>query len=95
VPFADPRFPVVANAAGAAVRTAADARALLARQLTTPVRWVECVQRLWTLAAGKAVTFLELGPGNVLAGLMKRVEPAAAAASVGSADEVARFLAAA
>jgi len=94
VPFQDPAFPVVANANAEPVRTASDARRLLARQLTAPVRWVECVKRLWADAGGAAATFLEIGPGTVLAGLVKRIVPGARAVSIGSADDVEKFLAA-
>ncbi len=41
--FADPGFPVIANASGEAVRTGVDAKRLLADQLTAPVRWVDCL----------------------------------------------------
>src|SRR5205807_390309 len=62
--------------------------------LTTPVGWVACMQRAAELAGGDA-RFIEVGPGNVLAGLLKRVVPGANVVSLGSADEVARFLEAA
>ena len=93
VRFADPAFPVVANASAEPVRAATEARRLLARQLTTPVRWVECVRRLWAEAGGRTVAFVEVGPGTVLTGLMKRIVPEARAISIGSADDVERFLA--
>jgi [acyl-carrier-protein] S-malonyltransferase len=88
--FADPLFPVIANASGEAVRTGVDAKRLLADQLTAPVRWVACMQA----AAGVApeATFLEIGPGNVLAGLLKRIVPAAKTVTLGTADEVEKFL---
>ncbi|HXE57422.1 MAG TPA: ACP S-malonyltransferase, partial [Gemmatimonadales bacterium] len=88
--FADPRFPVVANASGEAVTTAADARRLLADQLTAPVRWVACVRALAVLAPG--APFVEIGPGNVLSGLVKRIVPGAQTVTLGTADEVERFL---
>lgn len=67
-----PRIPVVHNVS---VETAADPdaiRALLVRQLHSPVRWVETVRRL---AADGAVLALEAGPGKVLTGLGKRIAP--------------------
>jgi [acyl-carrier-protein] S-malonyltransferase len=89
--FADGTFPVVANASAEAVRTGVDAKRLLADQLTAPVRWVECMQAAAALAPG--ATFVEAGPGSVLAGLLKRIVPGAPTVTLGTADEVARFLA--
>jgi [acyl-carrier-protein] S-malonyltransferase len=89
--FADPGFPVIANASGEAVRTGLDAKRLLADQLTAPVRWVACMQLAAELAP--EATFIEIGPGNVLSGLLKRIVPGARAVTLGTADEVERFLA--
>ena len=102
-PFRDPAFPVIANATAEPVRDAGRARRLLADQLTSPVRWVACMQRAAALAdeaQGEATTprevqFIEIGPGNVLAGLLRRIVPGANVISLGTADEVARFLEAA
>ncbi len=88
--FADPLFPVIANASGYAVRTGVDAKRLLADQLTAPVRWVACMQAAAELAPG--AIFVEIGPGNVLSGLLKRIVPGAKAVTLGTADEVERFL---
>ncbi|HYF38949.1 MAG TPA: ACP S-malonyltransferase [Gemmatimonadales bacterium] len=88
--FSDPAFPVIANASGEAVETGMDAKRLLADQLTAPVRWVACMQAAAQLAAD--ATFLEIGPGNVLSGLLKRIVPSARAMTLGTADEVERFL---
>jgi [acyl-carrier-protein] S-malonyltransferase len=93
VRFADPAFPVVANATAEPVRTAGDARRALGLQLTRPVRWVECVQAATRIAAG--TVFVEAGPGSVLTGLLKRIVPDAKSVAVGSGDEVTRFLEAA
>jgi [acyl-carrier-protein] S-malonyltransferase len=88
--FADPAYPVIANASGEAVRTGVDAKRLLADQLTAPVRWVACMQAASVLVP--AGTFVEIGPGNVLSGLLKRIVPDAKAIALGTADEVERFL---
>ena len=90
-PLRDPRFPIVANATAEPVRHADRARTLLVEQLTAPVRWVQCVQQTARMA-GEGSRFIEIGPGNVLAGLMKRILPGASVTSLGSADEVGRFL---
>ena len=88
--FRDPGYPVVANATAEPVTTATDAVRTLVEQLTAPVRWVECMRRAAALAPGAA--FVEVGPGNVLAGLLKRIVPDARAVTVGTAEEVERFL---
>jgi [acyl-carrier-protein] S-malonyltransferase len=88
--FSDPAFPVIANASGEAVRTGVDAKRLLADQLTAPVRWVTCMQGAAQLVP--EATFIELGPGNVLTGLLKRIVPGARAIPLGTADEVEKYL---
>ena len=88
--FADPAFPILANASGEAVRTGVDAKRLLVDQLTAPVRWVACMQAAAALVPG--ARFLELGPGSVLAGLLKRIVPGAATTTLGTADEIEAFL---
>ncbi len=87
----DPSFPVVANATATPVRTAAEARRLLEAQLTAPVQWVESIKALRTL--GAEARFVEIGPGTVLGGLVKRIIPEAVVVSLGTADEVERFVA--
>ena len=89
--FRDPALPVIANATAEAVKDASRARRLLADQLTAPVRWIECVQHAARLA-GEGARFIEIGPGAVLAGLVKRIVPDAAVLSLGTGDEVAAFL---
>jgi len=89
--FAEPGFPVVANASAEPVSGAVEARHSLVDQLTAPVRWVECMQVLARLAPG--ARFLELGPGTVLGGLLKRILPAPDYLSLGTAAELERFLA--
>lgn len=91
VAFADPRFPVIANASAEPVRDRTTALRLLGAQLTAPVRWVESMQAAVGLA-GAGATFLEIGPGNVLTGLLKRIAPGTQAVSLGTADEVQRFM---
>jgi [acyl-carrier-protein] S-malonyltransferase len=88
--FANPGFPVIANASGEAVRTGVDAKRLLADQLTAPVRWVACMQAAAELCPG--ARFVEMGPGAVLSGLLKRIMPGGKAITLGTADEVERFL---
>lgn len=89
--FADPVFPIIANASGRSVQTGVDAKRLLADQLTAPVRWVACMRTAAQMAPD--AIFVEAGPGNVLSGLLKRIVPGAKAVAVGTADEVEAFLA--
>ncbi len=91
VSFADPGVPVVANATADVIRTAEQARKQLAAQLSAPVRWVESMRRARELAGGGS--FLELGPGRVLSGLLKRSVPGAEARALGTAHEIEEFLA--
>lgn len=92
--FSDPAFPVVANATAEAVKTADRARRLLSDQLTAAVRWVECMQHAARMG-GDGARFIEIGPGAVLAGLLKRIVPEANVVSLGTADEVTKFMEAA
>ena len=91
VALADPRFPIIANASAEPVTTGTDAARLLLDQVTAPVRWVECVQSM--AALGPGARFVEVGPGSVLSGLIRRIEPGAETLTLGTADELERFLA--
>jgi [acyl-carrier-protein] S-malonyltransferase len=71
--FGDPRMPVIVNADARSVRSGAAARDALVRQIDGPVRWVESVQFL-VRELGVA-RLVEVGPGNVLCGLARRIEP--------------------
>lgn len=65
----DAKIPVYANVTARPVRTAEEIRVLLHRQLTSPVRWEETARNM---AADGITDFVELGPGKVLQGLIKR-----------------------
>jgi [acyl-carrier-protein] S-malonyltransferase len=83
-----PRFPVVSNVTAAATDNVVDARRLLIEQLTKPVRWTACIR---TMIDAGVTQFIELGPGNVLTGLMKRIDKGANAKAVGTAQEVSAW----
>jgi len=68
----DPRISVAANVTGGLVTTADATRDALIRQVTGTVRWVDCVQSL--KASGEDL-FIEVGPGKVLCGLLKQIDP--------------------
>jgi [acyl-carrier-protein] S-malonyltransferase len=71
--LSNPRIPVAANVTGELVTTAAAAQDVLIRQVTGAVRWVDCMK---TLIASGADLFIELGPGKVLCGLLRQIDPA-------------------
>ncbi len=72
VSFADPRVPLLANADAHPIETADACRTELVEHLTAGVDWVRAVERM---AAAGVTTFVELGPGRVLTGLIKRIAP--------------------
>ncbi|PYJ81185.1 MAG: [acyl-carrier-protein] S-malonyltransferase [Verrucomicrobia bacterium] len=69
VPIQTPQFPVISNVTSQEVKTPEEIRQTLQDQVTSTVRWVDCMERLVDLGCD---LFIELGPGGVLAGLLKR-----------------------
>src|SRR3954469_7583734 len=88
--FADPKFDVFANVDGQPVRDAATARQRLLDQLVSPVRWTEEIAEIAKRHPG--ATFVEMGPGNVLAGLVKKIAPTIKTMTCGTAAEVNQLL---
>jgi [acyl-carrier-protein] S-malonyltransferase len=76
VAFADPVPPLLANADARPLTSGDECRRELVEHLTTGVDWVAAVQRM---AADGVTTFVEVGPGRVLTGLIKRIAPDAEA----------------
>ena len=74
-----PRFPVISNVTGAEVHTPAEIRKTLQDQVTATVRWADCMERLLDRGCD---FFIELGPGNVLAGLLQRIRKGVEVVSV-------------
>jgi [acyl-carrier-protein] S-malonyltransferase len=70
--LSDPNIPVAANVTGSLLTTAKDACDALIRQVTGAVRWVDCMHSL--IAAG-STHFVEVGPGKVLCGLLRQIDP--------------------
>lgn len=89
ITFQPPQFPVISNVTGAPVATADEIRQTLQDQVTATVRWTDCMEHL--LARGCDL-FLELGPGNVLAGLLQRTRKGADVVSVSDPESVARAI---
>jgi [acyl-carrier-protein] S-malonyltransferase len=85
VPMQSPRFPVISNVTGEEVKSLEAIRETLCEQVTGTVRWTDCMQRLIHLGCD---LFVELGPGNVLAGLLKRTNRDITVVSVGDAESV-------
>ena len=89
--IADPKLPVVRNVDGGMTRTAEEVTPFLLRQVASPVRWTDCVTRL---AAEGATAFVEVGPGRVLSGLVKRIVEGAPALAVDDPGTLEKALAA-
>jgi [acyl-carrier-protein] S-malonyltransferase len=83
IAFADPATPLLANADARPITTAAAARAELIEHLTRGVDWVAAVEQM---TADGVTTFIEVGPGKVLTGLIKRIAPDATALATDDAS---------
>jgi [acyl-carrier-protein] S-malonyltransferase len=82
----DPRVPIVANVDAELKRRASDAIDALVRQVSAPVRWEAVIARL---ASEGVTTYVEVGPGTVLSGLVRKMHRDAAAFNVGGPDDLA------
>ena len=82
---ADPRVPIVANVDAVLKRDGAAAIEALVRQVSSAVRWEESVRRL---ASDGVTTYVEVGPGSVLSGLIRKIQRDARAASVGAPEDL-------
>lgn len=88
VKFERPAFPVVSNVTAEPVSDPEEARELLVRQLTAPVRWAESIVRMVEQGVDR---FIELGPGSVLTGLNRRNARAATSLAVGTPDDLPKL----
>jgi [acyl-carrier-protein] S-malonyltransferase len=86
--FSEPRFPVIANVTGEAVKDPDEIRKALVAQVTGSVHWVKTLE---TMQALGATEFLELGPGKVLAGLAKRTLSDVTIHSLGTLEAVQAY----
>jgi [acyl-carrier-protein] S-malonyltransferase len=91
VPFRDAEVPVVNNVDARVVRGAGECREGLVRQVSAAVRWQQSVERL---AQEGATAFVEVGPGTVLSGLVKRIAKGATILNVEDPASLERTLAA-
>ena len=83
---AEPRVPVVANVDAEPKRDATAAIEALVRQVSAPVRWEDVVVRL---ASEGVTTYVEVGPGTVLSGLVRKIHRDATVVSFGAPDDLA------
>jgi [acyl-carrier-protein] S-malonyltransferase len=88
VPVQPPRFPVISNVTGAEVTTPIEIRRTLQDQVTGTVRWLDCMERLAGLGCD---FFIELGPGGVLAGLLRRTRKDVEIVSVSDSASMRAF----
>jgi [acyl-carrier-protein] S-malonyltransferase len=89
VPMSEAAVPVVANVTARPVSQPDDIRRLLVEQVSSPVLWEDTV--VWLIGQG-VDTFVELGSGSVLGGLIKKVDRSVRAVSIGSAEALEKFL---
>ena len=82
----DPRIPIVANVDAGIKRAAGAAIEALVRQVSSPVLWEAVVRRL---ASEGVTTYVEVGPGAVLGGLVRKIHREARSASFGGPDDLA------
>jgi [acyl-carrier-protein] S-malonyltransferase len=85
VPIRAPRWPVVGNVSARPLTSEAEIRQELAEQIAAPVRWEASIKAM--LAAGVS-QFVEIGPGKVLSGLLKRIAPEAGALNVSDLESL-------
>jgi [acyl-carrier-protein] S-malonyltransferase len=86
-PLRDATIPLISNISATPVTEAAALRTELARQIVSPVQWIKTIEYL---AAQGVTLFVEIGPGQVLSGLVKRIAKGATTRNIGAAADVAR-----
>jgi [acyl-carrier-protein] S-malonyltransferase len=85
----DARVPVISNVTAAPISAAEAVRGELVTQVTSPVRWIASVQRM---VAEGVETFVEIGAGSVLTGLIKRIAPGARLVNISDGASLKAFL---
>jgi [acyl-carrier-protein] S-malonyltransferase len=89
LPVQEPRVPIVANVDAQVKRASWAAIDALVRQVSAPVRWQQVVERL---ASEGVTTYVEVGPGTVLSGLVRKIHPDARVLNFGSPDDLGAVL---
>jgi [acyl-carrier-protein] S-malonyltransferase len=85
----DPSIPLVSNASGSVVTSADGVHRALVAQIASPVQWVACVRKLREEGCD---TFLELGSGRVLTGLVRQIDPDVETTAADTPQKIARFV---
>jgi [acyl-carrier-protein] S-malonyltransferase len=88
-PFKDLWFALVSNVDASPIGTATAVRNALLRQVASPVRWVESVEKMVAMGVKR---FVEIGPGSVLAGLIKRIDSSVEVLNVSDVPSLESFL---
>ena len=88
VAFNDARVPIVSNASARVIRTGEEVRRALIDQIASPVLWADCMD---TLIGQGCRTFLELGPGRVLSGLVRQIDRSLEASAAESEAKLSEF----
>jgi [acyl-carrier-protein] S-malonyltransferase len=86
--FNTPQVPIIANTSAQPLTTAADVKEELLRQLTNSVRWQASVEYM---ISNGVDTFIEIGPGRALSGLIRRISKTAHTVNIGDARAVNGF----
>ncbi|MGH9419117.1 MAG: ACP S-malonyltransferase, partial [Thermoanaerobaculia bacterium] len=87
--FKDLWMSLVSNVDASPIGTATAVRNALVRQVASPVRWVESVQKMVAMGVQR---FVEIGPGNVLTGLIKRIDPSVELINVSDVPSIEKFV---
>jgi [acyl-carrier-protein] S-malonyltransferase len=88
--FRDLWLSLISNVDASPIGTATAVRNALIRQVSSPVRWVESVQKMVSMGVRR---FVEVGPGNVLTGLIRRIDPSVEVINVSDVPSIEAFLA--
>ena len=89
IEWRDPETPLVSNASAEIVTTADGVNAALVAQIASPVLWADCVR---TLVDNGCDTFLELGPGRTLSGLVRQIDPEVQTFAADSPGKLDKFV---
>ena len=87
--MSEPKFPVYSNVTGDKFQSIEQIRTLLIEQIVSPVRWQQIIEKM---IENGITTFIEIGAGKVLTGLIKRINPNVNVINIGTSEELKGFL---